>query len=241
MLLLALDTATSAVTVALHDGDRVLAEASTVDPRAHGERLAPGIDAVLREAGVAPGQLTHIVCGLGPGPFTGLRVGIVTARVLALATGAALHGVCSLDALAYAAASAAPPGGQPGALAGGELLVATDARRKEVYWARYAVSARGAVSELSSGAVVTALTAPSVVRPAELPASVRDLPTAGRGPLLYPELFGRAVPPWDVDAAALARLAVARLAAGDPLADHEPYYLRRPDAAPNVTRKSALG
>ena len=235
MLLLALDTATSAVTVALHDGDRVLAEASTVDPRAHGERLAPGIDAALREAGVAPGQLTHIVCGLGPGPFTGLRVGIVTARVLALTTGAALHGVCSLDALAYATATAQL------ALPGDELLVATDARRKEVYWARYAVSARGAVSELSSGAVVTALTAPSVVRPAELPASVRDLPTAGRGPLLYPELFGRAVPPWDVDAAALARLAVARLAAGDPLADHEPYYLRRPDAAPNVTRKSALG
>ncbi len=245
MLLLALDTATSAVTVALHDGDRVLAEASTLDPRAHGERLAPGIDAVLREAGVAPGQLTHIVCGLGPGPFTGLRVGIVTARVLALATGAALHGVCSLDALAYAAASAAPPDESPGAIAGSELVVATDARRKEVYWSRYAVSASGSVSASASkpgsGPVVTALTPPSVERPADLPAPLRDLPTAGRGPLLYPELFTRAVPPWDVDAAALARLAVARLAAGDPLADHEPYYLRRPDAAPNATRKSALG
>ena len=102
MLLLALDTSTSAITVALHDGARVRAEATTLDARAHGERLAPGIREVLEAAGATPGELTHVVCGLGPGPFTGLRVGIVTARVLALVTGAALHGVCSLDALAAA-------------------------------------------------------------------------------------------------------------------------------------------
>lgn len=218
MLLLALDTSTSAITVALHDGATVLAQASTLDARAHGERLAPGIQQVLAQAGATPGELTHVVCGLGPGPFTGLRVGIVTARVLAHTTGAALHGMCSLDALAAEGPA-------------GEVLVATDARRKEVYWARYAVS-------LGS---VRALTAPAVNRPADLSEAARALPTVGRGPVLYPELFAA---PWavlDVSAAALARLAVARLAVGEPLADREPLYLRRPDAAPHLVAKSALG
>ena len=218
MLLLALDTSTSAITVALHDGVRVLAEATTLDARAHGERLAPGIREVLEAAGATPGELTHVVCGLGPGPFTGLRVGIVTARVLALVTGAALHGVCSLDALAAAGPE-------------GEVLVATDARRKEVYWARYAVSPGS----------VRALSAPAVTKPAELAPQVRALPTVGRGPVLYPGLFPAPVDVLDVSAAALADLAVARLAAGEELADREPLYLRRPDAAPNVVAKSALG
>ena len=218
MLLLALDTSTSAITVALHDGARVRAEATTLDARAHGERLAPGIREVLEAAGATPGELTHVVCGLGPGPFTGLRVGIVTARVLALVTGAALHGVCSLDALAAAGPE-------------GEVLVATDARRKEVYWARYAVSPGS----------VRALGAPAVTKPAELAPQVRALPTVGRGPVLYPGLFPAPVGVLDVSAAALADLAVARLAAGEALADREPLYLRRPDAAPNVVAKSALG
>ena len=218
MLLLALDTSTSAITVALHDGARVLAEATTLDARAHGERLAPGIREVLEAAGATPGDLTHVVCGLGPGPFTGLRVGIVTARVLALVTRAALHGVCSLDALAAAGPE-------------GEVLVATDARRKEVYWARYAVSPGS----------VRALSAPAVTKPAELAPQVRALPTVGRGPVLSPGLFPAPVDVLDVSAAALADLAVARLAAGEALADREPLYLRRPDAAPNVVAKSALG
>lgn len=218
MLLLALDTSTSAITVALHDGDRVLAQATTLDARAHGERLAPGIQQVLAQAGATPTELTHVVCGLGPGPFTGLRVGIVTARVLAFTTGAALHGMCSLDALAADGPA-------------GEVLVATDARRKEVYWARYAVAPGS----------VRALTLAAVDRPADLPEQVRALPTLGRGPLLYPELFPSPVGILDVSAAALAGLAVRRLAAGAPLSDHEPLYLRRPDAAPHIVTKSALG
>ena len=207
MLLLALDTSTSAITVALHDGDRVLAQATTLDARAHGERLAPGIQQVLTQTGATPTELT-----------TGLRVGIVTARVLAFTTGAALHGVCSLDALAADGPT-------------GEVLVATDARRKEVYWARYAVSPGS----------VRALTLAAVDRPADLPEQVRALPTLGRGPLLYPELFPAPVGILDVSAAALAGLAVRRLAAGAPLSDHEPLYLRRPDAAPHIVTKSALG
>jgi len=221
VLLLALDTSTSAITVALHDGRRTLAEATVLDSRGHAERLAPGIREVLASAGAAPGEVTDVVCGLGPGPFTGLRVGIITARVFALATGARLRGMCSLDALAYAASP-------------GEVLVATDARRKEVYWARYAVAPEALDP-------VTALSEPSVARPADLPARVRTLPTAGRGPILYPDLFGHPTGPLDASAAALAALAVRRIAAGDPLAATEPLYLRRPDAAPHVVAKSALG
>ncbi|MEO8828576.1 tRNA (adenosine(37)-N6)-threonylcarbamoyltransferase complex dimerization subunit type 1 TsaB [Lapillicoccus sp.] len=226
MLLLALDTSTTAITAALHDGARVLAESTTLDARAHAEQLAPGVERVLTEAGVRAPDLTDVVCGLGPGPFTGLRAGVVTARVLALATGARLHGICSLDALAHQAWTIAAVGGP-------ELLVATDARRKEVYWARYAVSSAG--TERRSE--------PAVTRPADLPADVRALVTVGRGPLLYPDLLPVTPPagPLDVSAASLADLTVRRLAAGEALDETAVVYLRRPDAATSFFVKSVLG
>jgi tRNA threonylcarbamoyladenosine biosynthesis protein TsaB len=221
VLLLAIDTSTTAITVAVHDGACALAESTTLDARGHAEHLAPGITRVLAEAGAAPADLTDIACGLGPGPFTGLRVGIVTARTLALVTGARLHGLCSLDALAYQARVE------------GELLVATDARRKEVYWATYAPGAAGIPERLAG---------PHVAKPADLPADAAILPAVGRGPLLYPGSFARALDgPLDVSAAALADLVARRLTAGEALDEHEPYYLRRPDAAPSVSTKSALG
>lgn len=217
MLLLALDTSTTAITAALHDGSGVLAEATTLDSRAHGERLAPAVVDVLARAGASAGELTHIVVGVGPGPFTGLRVGIVTARTLAFVVGARLHGVCSLDALAFQAA---------GAGAADELLVATDARRKEVYWACYRQGRR--------------VDGPHVGRAADLPESVRRLPSVGRGPVLYPDqLTGIPGGPLDVSAAALAELAVRRLRAGEDLADSAPLYLRRPDAVPAGERTGA--
>jgi tRNA threonylcarbamoyl adenosine modification protein YeaZ len=85
VLLLAFDTATPAVTVALHDGSLVIAEESAVDARRHGELLAVAIEKVLRSAGAAERDLTAIAVGTGPGPYTGLRVGLVTAQVLASA------------------------------------------------------------------------------------------------------------------------------------------------------------
>lgn len=224
MLLLAIDTATTAISIALHDGRRVLAEATTLDARGHAEHLAPGVSRVLEEAGAAPGDLTDVACGLGPGPFTGLRVGIVTARTLALATGATLHGGCSLDALAHEA-------WRSGTVTGDEVVVATDARRREVYWARYAVSSGG----------VSRRTEPEVAAPADLPAEVRSLPAVGRGAELYPKVFPRHGIPLDVSAAWLADLVVSRLAAGESLTDHEPLYLRRPDAVASVSRRSAIG
>lgn len=246
MLLLAIDTTTSAVTIALHDGERVIAESTVLNLRAHGALVAPGIERVLADAGAGPEDVTGVVTGVGPGPFTGLRVGIVTARVFAFARGIPVHGVCSLDALAHGAlldrrqlcragdpSEAADPRQVPrqtaAAALGSRFVVATDARRKEVYWARYDVTDSGAVR----------LGEPQVAKPADLPEDVRDLTCVGRGPLLYPEAFGAAADPLDVSAGALADLAVRRLAAGDDLHDTEPLYLRRPDAVPPPPRQAA--
>ena len=105
MRLLALDTATSAITVAVHDGEQVLATRTTVDARRHTELLAPMIVDALAAAGTDVTEVTHVAVGTGPGPFTGLRVGLVTAQTFAHARGITVHGVCSLDALAAAAAA----------------------------------------------------------------------------------------------------------------------------------------
>lgn len=231
MRLLALDTATSAISVAVHDGERVLASRSVVDARRHTELLAPLVVETLAAAGTGVDEVTHVAVGTGPGPFTGLRVGLVTAQTFAHARGVTVHGVCSLDALAAAAAANGYEG---------ELLVASDARRKEVYWARY----RCAAGE------VTPLDEPTVTRPADLPEDVRALPTAGRGPLLYPDVLAHPLDRpggeadaalLDVDAGVLAALAARRIASGAQM-PVEPLYLRRPDAvAPASTApKSAL-
>lgn len=226
MRLLAMDTATSAITVAVHDGERVLATRSTVDARRHTELLAPLLLETLEVAATTPEQVTHVAVGTGPGPFTGLRVGLVTAQTFAHARGITVHGVCSLDALAAAAAA----GGHEG-----DLLVATDGRRKEVYWARYRCSA-GDVAPVDD---------PAVTKPADLPDEVRALPTVGRGPLLYPDhltnpiAVGDGAAFLDVDAGMLATVAAGRIRAGADM-PVEPLYLRRPDAAAPTAPKSAL-
>jgi len=224
VLLLAIDTATSAVTVALHDGDGVLAESSTLDARRHGEYLAPGITQTLADAGRTVDEVTAVIAGTGPGPFTGLRIGLVTARTLAFARGIPVFGVCSLDAMAHQAWQ------EDADHLGQSLVVATDARRKEVYWARYDVSPAGVLRRGE----------PMVAKAAAIAEEVRGLPVAGRGAELYAEWFGRRVGPLDVGAGALADLAARRLAAGGELAGADPMYLRRPDAMPLATRKQVL-
>ncbi|MCG7206377.1 tRNA (adenosine(37)-N6)-threonylcarbamoyltransferase complex dimerization subunit type 1 TsaB [Streptomyces arenae] len=206
MLLLALDTATPAVTVALHDGTAVIASSSQVDARRHGELLLPAVDRVLAEAGIKLDAVTAIAVGVGPGPYTGLRVGLMTADTFGLALGVPVHGLCTLDVLAYAAD-----------IGSGPFVVATDARRKEVYWATYADSR-------------TRLTEPAVDRPADIAERVAGLPAVGAGALLYPDTFPAVHEPEHVSAAALASLAAERLAAGEELPAPRPLYLRRPDA-----------
>lgn len=202
-----MDTATPAVTVALCDGQTVLARRTVVDAHAHGEQLAPGIADVLDRAGVTRADLDRIVVGVGPGPFTGLRVGLVTARVLGLVLRLPVTGVCTLDALALASGL------------DGEYLVTTDARRKEVYWARY----RG--TERVEG--------PHVDRPAELDSSG---PVVGSGALLYPDELGPFAGPELPDAGWLCRW----VAQDRPTLAPQPLYLRRPDAVAPGARKPTL-
>ena len=218
MLLLAFDTATPAVTVALHDGSRVIAQEWAVDARRHGELLAGAIEKVLRGGGASHADLTDLAVGVGPGPYTGLRAGVVTAKVLASALGIPADGICTLDVIAAEVEAKQ------------EFIVATDARRREVYWAVYEPSGKR-------------VSGPQVARPADLPAGY---PVAGEGAALYPELVTKPLDPQYPSAARLAEIAVARRAAGEAPAPLEPLYLRRPDArAPGppkrVTEPSPAG
>jgi tRNA threonylcarbamoyladenosine biosynthesis protein TsaB len=203
-VLLAFDTATPAVTVALYDGQQVVAERTTVDAMRHGELLAPSITAVLEEVGLVRQDLTAIAVGVGPGPFTGLRVGLMTARTLGAVLEIPVYGVCTLDVLAVEAVDTGT--------VDGPFQVATDARRKEVYLASYD---REGIR----------LTGPDVVKPATL---ATEGPVVGRGAVLYAESFPDGRRPENPSAGVLARVVAEERAE---LYDPEPMYLRRPDAA----------
>ena len=199
MLVLGLDTSTPAVSAGLcrvtDDGVELLAERVVVDGRRHGELLAQGVREVLQ-----PG-LSAVVVGLGPGPFTGLRVGLVTAAALSDALGVPAYGVCSLDGLGVA-----------------DGLAVTDARRKEVYWARYAGGAR--------------VDGPHVTVPAELPDA--DV-VVGAGAVLH----GRATAeePLHPSVRLLVERAADRVRGGAASEALTPLYLRRPDAVePGATK-----
>jgi tRNA threonylcarbamoyl adenosine modification protein YeaZ len=212
-VLLSFDTATSLVTVALHDGADVVAERLSDLPMKHGEQLAPLIEAVITDSGIVRQDLTAIAVGVGPGPFTGLRVGLVTARTLGHVLEIPVYGVCTLDVIAIEAIDT-------GAVAG-DFLVATDARRKEVYLAAYDDLGRR-------------LEGPVVSRPADVASS---LPVAGEGARLYPEHFPHPVDPTRPSAGWLARVVAEERAE---LLDPEPLYLRRPDAVASGPRKPVL-
>lgn len=208
MLLLAFDTATPAITVAVHDGSSVVGEASGSGAMAHGELLAPAMRDALAAAGAQMSDVTDVAVGVGPGPFTGLRVGVVTALTLGATLGLTTHGVCSLDIVA---AEIDEP----------DFLVATDARRKEVYWARYTDGLR--------------VDGPEVAVPAELATLHPELTVHGPGAGLYPNVL-RAGQVTEPNARALAELVVSGRALEVPL---EPMYLRRPDAVPSTAPKQA--
>jgi tRNA threonylcarbamoyladenosine biosynthesis protein TsaB len=211
-VLLAIDTGTPAVTVAVADGAEVLAESTQVDARRTGELLAPAIEAVLAAAGVGRRDLTSIAVGVGPGPFTGLRVGLVTARTIAAVLGIPVAGVCTHDHLALASGLV------------GVFRVVTDARRKEVHWAEYHAAA---------GQLPRRLSGPHVDKPAAVP---YDGPAVGQGAATYAEHFPDHREPLHPSAAALARWVTA----GGPTLAADPLYLRRPDAMEPRPRKSVL-
>ena len=226
MLVLAVDTATPAVTAGVVEltGGRVplvLGQCVTVDARAHGELLTPHILAAIDAADASLGDIAALACGVGPGPFTGLRAGMVTAAALGHSLDVPVHPVCSLDALAIAAADTQ----------GHRLLVAIDARRKELYWAGYAESGQR-------------IAGPAVTRPAELAERLAGLGVtraAGAGARMYADVLGLdVVGPDHPTPAGLVSAAREAIEAGRTPQPLTPLYLRRPDAVQPGARKRVL-
>lgn len=204
MNLLTIDTATPAVSAGVvrrtDDGTvTILAERVTVDPRAHAEQLTPNVLAALADAELTMADLDAVVVGCGPGPFTGLRVGMASAAAFGHALGVPVYGVCSLDAI--------------GVRTSGDVLVVTDARRREVYWARYRDGVR--------------IDGPAVNAPADVPAGADEVAGSPEHTVLFDLPRQEAVYPSPDGLVA----AVNDWGAPAPLI---PLYLRRPDAKPSV-------
>ena len=218
MLTLAIDTASAACQACIHDSDadRVLGFATETIGRGHAERLLPVIDAALDAAGVSLSGIDRIAVTVGPGSFTGIRVGLSAARGLALALGCECIGIDTLEALAAGHPETAGP-----------ILAVLDARRGEVYAALFEAGPR------------------AVLPPAAMPlreAADLALPEAvhltGSGAPLVAELLP-AAGRWErvlsvadtVDVGVLARLAAARKG---PFGPPKPLYLRGADARPQA-------
>lgn len=222
-MLLCLDTSHGA-SVALLQGYTRLGAAANDDPRQHTESLTPMIKEVLESAGAKMSDLSGVVVGTGPAPFTGLRVGLVTARTLALALDVPVYGVSALAGVARGVFDGEDVD---------EAVIVTDARRKEVYWARYARAGEHDVTEVAP---------PAVARPEELAVDIRGETIRGRGVALYPEhLDGESA---ELDPAALGRIALVRRAQAEREGravelPTDPLYLRRPDIHQGAGRKRA--
>lgn len=194
----------------------VLADAEQADSRRHAESLGPMLAGALADPAVAARGLDAVVVATGPAPFTGLRAGLVTARVIGRVRAVPVHGVPSPDALARAALDELAAEG-----AGAVVLVATDARRKEVYAARYRARGADDVERLDD----------LVVGPPERAADLGGADAvAGSGAVLHPRIAGGrpVLAASSGDARAQVRIALARLAAGEALGT-EPLYLRHAD------------
>lgn len=219
MLALGFDTATPNVGVALVDDSGLIDSSDELAANRPGEQLPPAVAVLMERNGVAPTDVDVIGVGLGPGPFTGLRVGIVFAAAMGHALEIPVHGFCSLDALEA-----------PHRDGDSAMVVITDARRREVYWARYdpdGVRVDGPRVDLPD--VVAGLLRP-------------DERIAGAGALLYRDRFDRepvGAPEYPV-ATYLAEWALRSLKVGEEPAPLRPLYLRRADAATSYTAKSVL-
>jgi tRNA threonylcarbamoyl adenosine modification protein YeaZ len=179
------------------------------DARKHAELLMPEVLAACDAAGIALQEIDAVVTGIGPGPFTGLRVGMVTAAALGDALAIPVHGVCTLDAIAHGY---------------GDLVVVTDARRREVYWAAYDADGRRlAGPHVDTPAVLLErIPALGVTAAGGGSAEVTGLPVAG---------------PAAPSPAGLVAVAADALRGGIVPGPLEPLYLRRPDAVEPGARK----
>lgn len=248
-MLLAIDSSAGASAAVIHNGG-LLASWRTEETTSHAEVLAPAVQRVLTESGLPGGQtdssqtavqgegLEAVVVGVGPAPFTGLRVGLALAHSLAEAWRLPLHGVCSLDSLALRAVRR---GMQE------EFAVATDARRREIYWALYRPESSGASP---GGAAALGSPFPFEGPHVSSAVAVPAVPVVGVGASLYPETLSAAKLPetqpvgtgpqeWIPDAVELGLLAEAALSSDPSVADGAlvgmlrqplPLYLRESDA-----------
>lgn len=217
MLELCIDTSGGASVAVVRDGS-VLSRQREDNPRRHAEDLAELIQKATLVAGIegplARAGWSRVLVGTGPAPYTGLRAGLVTAEVFAFAAQVPLYGVPSLDVIGRASLDLLPENT--------EVIAVTDARRKEVYWARYAAAGPNGLETLVE---------PTVESPSALAAQLRLSEAVLVGPgahLVQQQVGGRLGPDAPADAAVLSRLVETRLAAGQPLPT-EPLYLRRPD------------
>jgi tRNA threonylcarbamoyl adenosine modification protein YeaZ len=202
-VLLAIDSSTgTSVAVVDRDGG-ILAEHAVDDTMRHAEVVGALIRDTLGDAGVVAADLSAVACGMGPGPFTGLRIGIAAARAFAFGAGKRIVPLVSHDAVAFAWYSAGNSG---------ELLVATDARRRELYWSAYAGATENGLPIRSAG--------PALAEPHDVP-----------------QARGVRVDANAVSAGSLGMLAELTWAAGASFAADEPLYLRSPDVTMSARKR----
>lgn len=231
-MILGIETAVEHVGVAVGDQRGIRAQASVASDRRHAESLAPMIAFVMEQAGLVMTDLSAVAVDVGPGLFTGMRVGIATAKSIAWALELPVVPVCSLDALAARENRSEEP-----------VAVAIDARRGEVYWALYRPG--------GDGHVPARITDPVVTSPEDLAIHLADraeqVVAIGSGFVRHEAVFGRS--PWIArtsmqhpSAVEVVDLATHRILLEDAVdaASVEPMYLRAPDAEINwQTREAA--
>ena len=215
---LAIDTSSGTSVAVLKDGV-ALAEIEIADTRSHTESIGDAINDALKQAGLTPNRIKAVAVGRGPAPFTRLRVGIAAAIMFAAGAGAQLFGIVSLDAIAKQELDAKRKAAGEGSVAanaaadsaaGQPLLVTSDARRSEHYWALY--------SGLDRHGVPICIEGPAVNRPADIEASLAE-----RG--IVPARTSGVI-----SARAIGALFEAQAAAGILSHDVTALYLRNPDA-----------
>ena len=198
LVILAIDTS-AGTSVALVDGGRILAEHSVADTMRHAEVVGALILRCLSSAGISASDITAVVAGMGPGPFTGLRVGIAAADAFSVGASIPLLPMVSHDGIAAAHFAA---------VTGGPITVVTDARRRELYWSTY--------SGLNADGLPERIAGPNLAKAGEVPLTV-----LGLSPLVLEAT--------EVSAAALALSAERLFAAGHSFERFEALYLRSPD------------
>ena len=222
MIVVAIETSTPQVSVAI-GSDREIFGRIQVAGQARQEHVTPALSTLLGWTGISLDQVGGFAVGIGPGLFTGLRVGVQSAKTLAQSTGCPIVGVASLDALAYAVR-----------FTHRRILAVIDGRRGEVFSATYAPVPGGVVRETDM-----AVYSPEALL-AEISARPADVLAVGDGAILYRDVLAEAGARVEFgspalahpDAAALVELAVPRLVREehDRLVDVVPLYLRKSDA-----------